>query len=159
MTSPDHARTDANVAGTCQEIDAQLTQSGSPPVRYSVIAPKFEELQGKTLTKVEQIGDDVIRFECDDGKAFQLYHPQDCCEHVRVESITGDLADLVGTPILLAEEASSSDDPPDYQRDYQPESQTWTFYKLRTIKGSVDIRWHGSSNGYYSESVYFNTAA
>ena len=115
----------------------------------------FSELQGKTLTKVEQIGSDVIRFESDDGKAYQLYHSQDCCESVVVEDISGDLADLVGTPILLAEEAQSSDDPPGYKHEYQPESQTWTFYKLRTIKGSVDIRWHGSSNGYYSERVDF----
>lgn len=118
----------------------------------------FASLQGKTLTKVEQIGDDVLRFECEDGKAYQLYHSQDCCESVMIESITGDLADLVGTPILLAEEANSSDDPPGYKHEHQPESQTWTFYKLRTIKGSVDIRWHGSSNGYYSESVYFAAA-
>lgn len=128
----------------------------------------FAELQGKTLTKVEQIGDDVIRFEADDGKAYQLYHSQDCCESVIVESITGDLADLVGTPILLAEEATSNDDPADVTARkqaaraadpngyyYDDDSQTWTFYKLRTIKGSVDIRWHGSSNGYYSESVDF----
>ena len=118
----------------------------------------FSELQGKNLTKVEQIGSYVIRFESDDGKAYQLYHSQDCCESVVVEDISGDLSDLVGTPILLAEEAQSSDDPPGYKHEYQPESQTWTFYKLRTIKGSVDIRWHGSSNGYYSESVDFGPA-
>ena len=117
--------------------------------------PKFSDLVGKTLTEVRQIGDDVIRFECDDGKAYQLYHSQDCCETVVVDDISGDLADLVGAPILLAEEATSEDDPPGYKREYQPESQTWTFYKLRTIKGSVDIRWHGSSNGYYSERVDF----
>lgn len=129
----------------------------------------FAILQGKTLTKVEQIGDDRIRFEADDGKNYELSHYQDCCESVTVESITGDLADLVGTQILLAEEATSSDDPadvierkaaekaknPDSYYDYT-DSQTWTFYKLRTIKGSVDIRWHGESNGYYSERVDFD---
>ena len=120
---------------------------------------EFTDLQGKTLTKVEQIGDDVIRFECEGGKAFKLYHSQDCCETVEIESITGDLADLIGTPILLAEEATSDQDPPGIKHEYKPESQTWTFYKLRTIKGSVDIRWHGTSNGYYSESVYFSEAA
>lgn len=120
---------------------------------------EFSDLQGKTLKRVEQKGEDQIEFETEDGREFSLYHSQDCCETVVVESITGDLADLVGTPILLAEEASSTDDPPGYKHEYQPESQTWTFYKLRTIKGSVDIRWHGTSNGYYSESVYFAKAA
>lgn len=133
---------------------------------------EFSTLQGKILSKVEQIGDDVIRFECEDGQVYQLYHSQDCCESVVIDDISGDLADLVGTPILLAEEATSSDDPPEVVArkeaekakdpenyyDYHEESQTWTFYKLRTIKGSVDIRWHGSSNGYYSESVYFAAA-
>jgi hypothetical protein len=116
----------------------------------------FATLQGKTLTKVEKIGDDRIRFEADDGKFYDLYHAQDCCESVVVDDICGDLADLVGTPILLAEEAVS-DNPPETPAGCTPsdESNTWTFYKLRTIKGSVDIRWHGSSNGYYSEGVDF----
>ena len=116
---------------------------------------KFADLQGKTLKRAAQIGEDRIEFETDDGKTFALFHSQDCCESVTVESVTGDLADLVGSPILLAEEAESKDDPPGYKHEYEPESQTWTFYKLRTIKGSVDIRWYGSSNGYYSESVNF----
>lgn len=113
----------------------------------------FSELQGKTLKRVEQIGDDVIEFELDDGTVRKLYHSQDCCESVIVDDVSGDFADLIGTPILLAEEATSDEPPPGCSRS--DDSNTWTFYKLRTIKGSVDIRWHGSSNGYYSESVDF----
>jgi hypothetical protein len=119
---------------------------------------KFEDLFGKTLVHVAVINDDEeILFVTNEGDKFKLYHRQDCCEHVFVESIIGDLADLLNTPILLAEEATSLDNPSDYkvECEYPPESQTWTFYKLRTIKGSVDIRWHGESNGYYSESVDF----
>ena len=116
----------------------------------------FSELVGKTLTAAHNVNDEEIIFETNQGEKFKLWHNQDCCENVTVESITGDLGDLIGVPILAAEEASSEDDPPGYSHQYTPESQTWTFYKLRTIKGSVDIRWHGTSNGCYSESVCFD---
>lgn len=116
----------------------------------------FESIKGLTFTSVEQIGSDRVVFTADDGTLFTMCHDQDCCETVEVESITGDLADLVGNPILLAEEATSDQRPADLPApEYHDESQTWTFYKLATIKGYVDIRWHGSSNGYYSESVTF----
>ena len=118
---------------------------------------KFSDLQGKTLKSIK-VSDDKerVEIECDDGKKFVMQHHQDCCESVAVEDVIGDLADLIGTPILLAEEAVSDKEPEGFKHEYQPESQTWTFYKLRTIKGSVDIRWYGNSNGYYSESVNFD---
>jgi hypothetical protein len=115
---------------------------------------QFSDLQGKTLKRVQQIESDRIEFETDDSRTYALFHFQDCCELVEIESVTGDLTDLIGTPILMAEEATSHDSLAGYE-GREPESQTWTFYKLRTIKGSVDIRWHGTSNGYYSESVDF----
>jgi hypothetical protein len=114
----------------------------------------FNELQGKILTSVTGTeGDDEITFTCEDGTKYMLHHYQDCCESVTVESVVGDYADLIGTPILLAEESSSTECP---EGSTAYDSDTWTFYKLRTIKGSVDIRWHGTSNGYYSESVDFD---
>lgn len=116
----------------------------------------FSALKGLTLTSINNISDCRIVFTADDGAVFTMYHAQDCCESVEVESITGDLTDLLGTPILLAEEATSGQRPADLPApEYEDESHTWTFYKLATAKGYVDIRWHGSSNGYYSESVTF----
>lgn len=116
---------------------------------------KFDTLLGKTLTGARQIGTDRIVFDTADG-SYALYHPDDCCERVEVEDIIGDLSDLIGSPILQAEEAEASNETPPWAFEKRDdESFTWTFYKLATIKGSVTIRWYGSSNGYYSESVTF----
>lgn len=111
---------------------------------------KFADLKGKTL--VEIVADDEnITFVTSTGESYSMYHDQDCCESVRVESIVGDLKDLLGHPLLLAEEVSNGEND-DYKGEYY-DSYTWTFYKMATIKGYVDIRWLGESNGYYSESV------
>ena len=118
--------------------------------------PKFDDLIGKTLTKVKNIDNEEIVFTVDDGTVYKLYHGQDCCETVMVDDINGDLQDLVGSPILRAEEATSDENLEGVSSpEWQDDSFTWTFYKMATIKGSVDIRWYGTSNGYYSESVDF----
>lgn len=111
-------------------------------------------LLGKTLSRVENIDNGEIVFTAEDGKRYRLFHEQDCCEGVSVEDICGDLNDLVGTPILQAEESTSDTNPEGVTKGYQ-ESFTWTFYRFATMKGSVVIRWYGESNGYYSESVEF----
>ena len=116
---------------------------------------KLQDLIGKTMISVENHDDEEIVFTTTTGEVYKLYHDQDCCESVTVESIVGDLSDLVGEPILLAEEASSEENPEGITREYQDDSFTWTFYKFATRKGYVDIRWYGESNGYYSESVNF----
>lgn len=122
----------------------------------------FVSLKGLTFTEVTQSdggydGDECIIFKSTCGKVFTLAHSQDCCEHVYIESVVGDLQDLVGNPILLAEEVNNASNV-NLDND---ESFTWTFYKLATIKGYVDIRWYGSSNGYYSEeaSLYMSINA
>jgi hypothetical protein len=108
----------------------------------------IKEMEGKTFTRVYELDNDTLVFENEDYR-YTFYHSQDCCEYVYIESIVGDLDDLVGSPLLLSEEVSSDEGP---LNEYE-ESYTWTFYKFATIKGYVDVRWYGISNGYYSESV------
>lgn len=108
-------------------------------------------LLGQTLVSIKGRGDELW-FETEDGNKYKMYHSQSCCESVTIEDITGDLDDLIGNPLVMAECVTNHDDP---KEGWGSDSHTWTFYKLGTIKGTVTIRWYGSSNGYYSESVDF----
>lgn len=114
----------------------------------------FDNMIGKVMKSVTNGGDTMV-FTAEDGSTFTFYHAQDCCESVSIEDVAGDLDDLVGSPLVQAEEVSNLDgfeepDPSSY------ESCTWTFYKYATTKGSVTVRWLGTSNGYYGEGVDYN---
>lgn len=116
----------------------------------------FESILGKTFTKVKYNKQDeaIYFYENDNKTVYTLCHEQDCCESVTVEDICGDLSDLENSPILVAE-VVTNDKLPAPTKQQQDVSELWTFYKLATIKGSVDIRWFGSSNGWYSVEVSF----
>ena len=114
------------------------------------------ELQGMTLSRIDREADEAFVFHTEAGRVFRMWHDQDCCEIVYIDDVIGELDDLIGSPLLLAEESVSAVRPEEVAKpEYEPESQTWTFYRFRTIKGLVDIRWFGESNGCYSESVEF----
>jgi hypothetical protein len=108
------------------------------------------QMLGKTFVQVSgSVDGDEMLFETATGERFMFAHQQDCCETVRINDIVGDLQDLVGEPILVAEEVKGATEPD--EEHY--ESYSYTFYKFATRKGYVDVRWLGESNGYYSESV------
>lgn len=106
------------------------------------------DMIGKSFNKVENIGGHDLVFTDDGGGRYVFHHYQGCCESVEIEDIVGDLSDLIGSPLLEADVVSNSGALKDGYGSY-----TWTFYKFGTIKGHVNVRWYGESNGYYSEEV------
>jgi hypothetical protein len=119
---------------------------------------KFANMIGRTMTSVGVSGAPPYRmmFKAEDESLFFFQHEQDCCEDVHIEDVCGDLKNLIGSPLLEAEEVSSENAPEVKPNRWQDESHTWTFYRFATIKGSVTVRWLGQSNGYYSEDVHYS---
>jgi hypothetical protein len=108
------------------------------------------ELKNRYCVDVQglEVGSREVTFTFDNGRKAVMNHTQDCCEAVQVEEVIGDVKDL-RYPIVEYHEASNQ------ENDDSGDSNTYTFYKFWTWKGEVVIRWCGSSNGYYSESVDF----
>lgn len=115
----------------------------------------FSDLIGQSLKEIiGGIDSDELIFITNENKKYKMYHSQNCCESVSIDDIIGNLEDLLNSPILLASEDTSNENPEEIKKEYQ-DSFTWTFYNIATKKGHVTIRWYGVSNCYYSESVDF----
>ena len=106
----------------------------------------IEVLVGKTILSLEgmETGAEEIKIHTDAG-TLRMKHWQDCCESVSVEDICGYPEDLINSVVSVAEERSN--------HSTRGGAVLWTFYTIRTNGGDVDIRWCGSSNGYYSIGV------
>ena len=76
----------------------------------------------------------------------EMLHHQDCCETVYLADVVGSFEDLIGYPLLEVSESIVDIASEDY-------SSTASYYNFRTVKASVQLRWVGESNGYYSEAV------
>lgn len=117
----------------------------------------FSDLQGKTIDNIFGLekGSELVIILCG-SEAYRMHHDQDCCECVEVEDIVGDLKWMIGSPVLSAEvKVSENETPPTFPNHQAVDSFTWTYYEISTIKGTIQIRWYGTSNGYYSEGVDF----
>ena len=88
---------------------------------------------------------DAIVFVLDEENKYVLTHIQEDFEWVEIESIDGDLSDLIGEPLLIAEEA--------YEEGVLGLRGTYSFYKFATIKGYVTIRFLGDGDEFYSEEA------
>lgn len=116
---------------------------------WSVRERDISVLEGQTIKSASYNYErEEIYFETEEGYTYKMYHNRECCERVVVESIVGDLVDLVGQKIEVAEMRSN-------EKDSVDGIEGWTFYCIRCVRTSVDIRWFGESNGYYSVGVSF----
>jgi hypothetical protein len=72
-------------------------------------AVRFEELLGKTIISIEgaEDGSESIRMVTSDGKKYLMAHHGDGLDQVSLEDTCGSIADIIGSPILLAEKVVS----------------------------------------------------
>jgi len=117
--------------------------------KHKTASEGLATLIGQTITKIEGLenGSEKVSFITPSDTVTLEYFP-DCCASCPLDDFDGDPNDLLGSPILLAEEVSNDAPAPEYADSY-----TWTFYKFATVKGYVTLKFLGQSNGYYSETV------
>ena len=116
---------------------------------------KIGDMVGFTVENIV-VGDEMT-FIFTNGMKVKFYHSQSCCESVYIESIVGDIDDLIGNVLTVAEEVSNYDTSASKLTENDVEwgdVEQWTFYKFDSNKGGITVRWYGTSNGYYSTDVY-----
>lgn len=86
-----------------------------------------------------------VVFITEDGRQFEMYHEQDCCEYVYLKKIKGSVDSLIGRKVTKA------------SVDYVHRGEgTETEFAIQVEKrGTVKFIWLGISNGYYSETASF----
>ena len=107
---------------------------------------KFEQIQGMTITAVvyKEVNESLLIHL--NTHVLEMIHHQDCCETVYLADVVGSFEDLIGYPLLEVSESIVDIATEDY-------SSTASYYNFKTVKASVQLRWIGESNGYYSETI------
>lgn len=109
---------------------------------------------GLTIKNIVVIDDIIVHLVLENGHIISLYHDQDCCEEVFIADGLDELLKLKGERLIdistVTEDVSDED-----KKCRKSESATWTFMNVYTDKDTAQLRWYGSSNGYYSEDATF----
>lgn len=108
--------------------------------------PKFEQLQGMIITAVVYRETNESLLIHLNTHVLEMIHHQGCCETVYLADVVGSFEDLIGYPLLEVSESIVDIATEDM-------SSTASYYNFKTVKASVQLRWVGESNGYYSETV------
>lgn len=113
------------------------------------------EMVGETIVKVVNINDDHLYLYLENGDYYMFFHKDDddCHGDVRIKSIQGSLRNILNSPLTVAKTSYScgytdDNDVDNFLPDWKQETYTWTFYKFATDKGSITVRWFGTSSDY-----------
>ena len=106
----------------------------------------IEQIKGMTITAVVYKETNESLLIHLNTHVLEMIHQQDCCETVYLADVVGSFEDLIGYPLLEVSESAVNTNSEDM-------SSTATYYNFNTVKASVQLRWIGESNGYYSETV------
>jgi len=114
----------------------------------------MKELLGKTITKVQMLGNDYIAFTTDTGKVIEYDAYGDCCSiswfaHIdNLKALIGNKINSVeARKMWTKEEIKKAESEGDY------EVLALYGYLLKTNKGTCDIEFRNDSNGYYGGSA------
>ena len=110
----------------------------------------LNDLVGLTIKSVSGChkGSDTFTIEFENGYSIVFHYPY-TYSNVEIDDVNGDVQGMVGNELLGIECVTNVPVDPETAVEYKQ----WTFYKFKTIDGYVDVKWYGSSNGYYSVSV------
>ena len=120
--------------------------------RWKTIQP--DSLVGEVVEHVD-IGNNETLLTFASGRRVRIDHDQDCCESVWLLDSSGDVAKIVGKPLIEVTSEESSGDNVDIGKEFKDDSSTLTTIRFACADEVVILRWFGTSNGYYSESVDF----
>lgn len=129
--------------GEAQAIKHVLADRG-----FCAVANPFA-ITGKITKVIKDEADEWVALVLETGEIYVAFHEQDCCEHVWITDY-GDIESAVGEHLMQLGSVSSDggEELPDDQG-----SHTWTFVNVRTDKDAYQLRFYGTSNGYYSEDA------
>lgn len=118
------------------------------PCRSVEYSPSIsiDQIKGMTITAVVYKETNESLLIHLNTHVLEMIHHQDCCETVYLADVVGSFEDLIGYPLLEVTESIVNNELEDM-------SSTASYYNFKTVKASVQLRWVGESNGYYSETV------
>ena len=129
------------------EMNMKLIDVDNKPFYYKYRSNNtcsIDELVGKVVRGLAY-SDEYFQILTDDC-VYAFYHEYSCCESVWLTQVDGISDKIIGSRIVIAEVVTD-------EKDTEHGHITWSFYKIGTNKGMIDLRWQGESNGYYSETV------